>query len=202
MGEPKQASERCILFGYLDTLNIHVLDTVQIVASWAHKAAAFCCTLRSSIIICLYVNCRYARQHKEKLMFVSKFCDVLYQQFVHMMLSILFVGSVCLLRSGCVHCYVQIYSCSLLLHIWLLSHTRDSTVPILAEWAIWVNPLTSMLASSPGPSQILSRCCGEKSGEGLGSKLRHGPEMVDSVSTNRVHIALLTKSTISSPWKL
>ena len=100
MGKPKQASERCILFGYLDTLNIHVLDTVQIVALWAHTAAAFCCTLRSSIIICLYVNCRYARQHKEKLMFVSKFCDVLYQQFVHMMLSILFVGSVCLLRSG------------------------------------------------------------------------------------------------------
>ena len=38
------------------------------------------------------------------------------------------------------------------------------------------------LASSPGPSQILSRSRGEKSGEGLGSKLRHGPEMVDSVS--------------------
>ena len=29
---------------------------------------------------------------------------------------------------------------------------------------------------------------GEKSGEGLGSKLRHGPEMVDSVNTNRVHV--------------
>ena len=39
------------------------------------------------------------------------------------------------------------------------------------------------LASSPGHSQILSRSRGEKSGEGLGSKLRHGPEMVDSVST-------------------
>ena len=44
------------------------------------------------------------------------------------------------------------------------------------------------LASSPGPSQILSRSCGEKWGEGLGAKLSHGPEMVDSVSTNRVHI--------------
>ena len=44
------------------------------------------------------------------------------------------------------------------------------------------------IASSPGPSQILSRSRGEKSGEGLGSKLRHGPEMVDSVSTNRVHV--------------
>ena len=43
------------------------------------------------------------------------------------------------------------------------------------------------LASSPGLSQILSRSRGEKSGEGLGSKLRHGPEMVDSVSTKQVH---------------
>ena len=45
-----------------------------------------------------------------------------------------------------------------------------------------------LLASSPGPSQILSRSRGEKSGEGLGSKLSRGPEMVDSVSTNQVHI--------------
>ena len=45
-----------------------------------------------------------------------------------------------------------------------------------------------LLASFPGPSQILSRSSGEKSGEGLGSKLRHGPEMVDSVSTKRVHV--------------
>ena len=44
------------------------------------------------------------------------------------------------------------------------------------------------VASSPGHSQILSRSHGETSGEGLGSKLRHGPEIVDSVSTNRVHI--------------
>ena len=36
------------------------------------------------------------------------------------------------------------------------------------------------VASSPGPSQILSRSRGEKSGEGLGSKLRHRPEIVDS----------------------
>ena len=40
-----------------------------------------------------------------------------------------------------------------------------------------------ILASSSGHSQILSRSHGEKSGEGLGSKLRHRPEMVDSVST-------------------
>ena len=38
------------------------------------------------------------------------------------------------------------------------------------------------LASSPGHSQILSRSRGEKSGEGLGSKIHHGPEMVESVS--------------------
>ena len=40
------------------------------------------------------------------------------------------------------------------------------------------------LALSPGHSQILSHSCGEKLGEGLGVKLRHGLEMVDSVSTN------------------
>ena len=42
---------------------------------------------------------------------------------------------------------------------------------------------TQAETTSPGHSQILSRSRGEKSGEGLGSKLRHGPEMVDSVST-------------------
>ena len=46
----------------------------------------------------------------------------------------------------------------------------------------------SSVASSPGHSQILSSSRGEKSGEGLGSKLRHGPEMVDLVSTNQVHV--------------
>ena len=39
------------------------------------------------------------------------------------------------------------------------------------------------LASSLGHSKILSRSCGEKLGEGLVPLLRHGPEMVDSVST-------------------
>ena len=52
----------------------------------------------------------------------------------------------------------------------------------------WVHATGGMkhcrqLASSPGHFQILSRSRGEKSGEGLGSKLRHGPEMVDLVST-------------------
>ena len=44
--------------------------------------------------------------------------------------------------------------------------------------------LQDSLASSPGPFQILSRSRGEKSGDGLGSKLRRRPEMVDSVSTS------------------
>ena len=39
------------------------------------------------------------------------------------------------------------------------------------------------LASSPGYSQILSRSCGEKLGEGLEPLLCLGPEMVDTVST-------------------
>ena len=40
-----------------------------------------------------------------------------------------------------------------------------------------------LLALFPGHSQILSRSCGENSGEGMGAILHHGPEMVDSVST-------------------
>ena len=41
----------------------------------------------------------------------------------------------------------------------------------------------SILALPPGHSQILPCSRGEKSGEGLGAKLRLKPEMVDSVST-------------------
>ena len=50
-----------------------------------------------------------------------------------------------------------------------------------------VGPLTtqaSEAASSQGHPQILSPSRGEKSGEGLGSLLRHEPEMVGSVSTS------------------
>ena len=43
---------------------------------------------------------------------------------------------------------------------------------------------SAMLASSPGHSRILSRSHGEKLGEGLGSKLHHELEMVDSVCTS------------------
>ena len=45
-----------------------------------------------------------------------------------------------------------------------------------------------ILALSTGHSQILSRSHEGKSGEGLGSLLHHGPEMVDTVSTNQVRI--------------
>ena len=49
-----------------------------------------------------------------------------------------------------------------------------------------------IVALSPG--QILSCSCGVKLGGGLESLLRHGPKMVDSVSTN---CSVLTESTIS-----
>ena len=51
------------------------------------------------------------------------------------------------------------------------------------------------LSLIPRPLPDLSRSRGEKSGEGLGSKLRHGPEMVDSVGGRLVQ----TESTISGP---
>ena len=57
------------------------------------------------------------------------------------------------------------------------------------------------ITSSPGHSQILFLSRGKISGEGLGSKLRHGPEMVDSVSTNWGPHYVLTESTISGPWR-
>ena len=44
-----------------------------------------------------------------------------------------------------------------------------------------MRPGIAKVALYPGPSHILSHSHGEKSGEGLGSKLRHRPEMVDSV---------------------
>ena len=65
-----------------------------------------------------------------------------------------------------------------------------ATPALLLEFSEELGPLNKdlfasliLLASSPGPSQSLSRSHGEKSGEGLGVKLCHGPEMVDSVST-------------------
>ena len=50
------------------------------------------------------------------------------------------------------------------------------------------NPMLASLVPRPLPYFISQPYHGEKLGEGLGSKLRHGLEMVDSVSTNRVHV--------------
>ena len=73
-------------------------------------------------------------------------------------------------------------------HQWHFWYTIDYSIgqPTWAYLTCCV--CTSRLASSPVPSQILSHSREEKSGEGLGSKLCHGPEMVDSVSTNWVHV--------------
>ena len=67
-------------------------------------------------------------------------------------------------------------------------HHLPSTLP----YSHTLPPSLSLISGHP---QILSRSCGEKSGEGLGSLLCHGLEMVDmvntynvdSVCTNRVH---------------
>ena len=69
---------------------------------------------------------------------------------------------------------------------WVASPCSNSIAELLL--CVSLTHTHIMVASSPGHSQILSRSCGEKSGEGLGSKLCHRPEMVDSVSTNRVHV--------------
>jgi len=73
------------------------------------------------------------------------------------------------------------------------SHSHASTTPCCLSYEKYQVTKEGwwLLASYPGPAQILFCSRGEKSGEGLGSKLCHGPEMVDSVSTN-----VLTESTI------
>ena len=63
--------------------------------------------------------------------------------------------------------------------------TKVLPLSLLALFSCLSCTSESIGASYPGPAQILSRSHGEKSGEGLRSKLRHGPEMVDSVSTYR-----------------
>ena len=57
-------------------------------------------------------------------------------------------------------------------------------VVVPTAFLLVVNPVIEYNSLSPGHSQILSCSCGRKLGEGLGSLLRHGPEMVDTVSTN------------------
>ena len=56
-------------------------------------------------------------------------------------------------------------------------------VLVPAERNIIHNEEGELPASSLSHSQILSRSYGGKSGEGLGSLIRHEPEMVDTVST-------------------
>ena len=92
-------------------------------------------------------------------------------------------------------------------HLLIFGESNNSAAVVNACLiVVWIRPATCLLsvcavaspshpsehvanvASSPGPSQILSRSRGGKSGEGLGSKLHHGPEIVDLVSTNRVHV--------------
>ena len=75
----------------------------------------------------------------------------------------------------------------------LISHrkikkTGDNEDSVVVKWrstnTSWLIGVLckNFLASSPGHYQILFLSHGEKSGEGLGAILRHGPEMVDSVS--------------------
>ena len=59
----------------------------------------------------------------------------------------------------------------------------------VSYWKIQSKP-RQVIASSPGPFQILSRSHGEKSREGLRSKLCHGPEMMNSVSTSWTQFVL------------
>ena len=87
--------------------------------------------------------------------------------------------SICIICQACgnLSCPVSLY------HSLYKYRSREK------EWSVPPIPIKwYYIALSPGHSQILSRSHGEKSGEGLGSKLRHGPEMVDSVSTNWVHV--------------
>ena len=56
------------------------------------------------------------------------------------------------------------------------------------SWLLKTGLKISLPSLVPRSSQILSRSRGEKSEEGLGAKLRYRPEMVDSVSTNQVHV--------------
>ena len=55
----------------------------------------------------------------------------------------------------------------------------------ILSWALVYSYFLASLAPRPLPDFISQPW--RKIGEGLGSKLRHEPEMVDSVSTNRVH---------------
>ena len=62
------------------------------------------------------------------------------------------------------------------------SHTIHYKCVMVYIYILSSSTIQVCVVSSAGYSQILSCSRGEKSGEGLGWKLRHGPEMVDSVS--------------------
>ena len=85
------------------------------------------------------------------------------------------------MNSSCTKCFLVLKLTSFRLTILLI---LEAAIPVDKDRVIRV----MYVASFPGPSQMLSCSRGEKSGEDLGSKLHHGPEMVDSVSTNQVHI--------------
>ena len=55
--------------------------------------------------------------------------------------------------------------------------------PCLAQTAMQAHSI-NLAAQLPRPLSGFSHSRGEKLGEGLGSLLRHRPEMVDTVSTN------------------
>lgn len=89
-------------------------------------------------------------------------------------------------------CYGVIDDCSYQGYIY--TYTRYQVYVSILTCMYFVHVHTWDLASSPGPSQSLSRSHGDKWGEGLRLKLRSGPEMVDSVTnhestlrTNQVH---------------
>ena len=64
------------------------------------------------------------------------------------------------------------------------SDMDNNSMSILLDVNLYMHETWCTVASSPGHSQILSRSHGEKLGEGLGTLLRRGPEMVDLASAN------------------
>ena len=79
--------------------------------------------------------------------------------------------------------FSELYECATLIMYMKLTPEWDSKV-----YSDLIQEIGPKVALFPGHSQILSRSHVEKSGEGLGTFLCHGPEMVDLVIANRVHI--------------
>ena len=85
------------------------------------------------------------------------------------------------MNSSCTKCFLVL---KLTLFRLTISLLLEAAIPVDKDRVI----RAMYVASSLGPSQMLSCSRGEKPGEDLGSKLHHGLEMVDLVSTNRVHV--------------